>query len=129
MNSGMAFRGELLMRRAPEAVNCMGDGAQCRSRAAESSFLDILEPLVPARFFLTREEAQNYLGRSVVNTPAGPKIGFTPDLYQKIQETIDQPRLILRRLTTLEMERLMGWPDGHTLVRGFRRLHAKRTKS
>jgi hypothetical protein len=129
MNSGMAWRGELLMRRAPEAVNCMGEGAQCRNRAVESSFLDIVEPLVPARFFLTREEAMNYLGRSVVKTGPGIKNGFTPDLHQAIQETIDQQRLILRRLTTLEMERLMGWPDGHTLVPGFRRLHAKHTSS
>jgi hypothetical protein len=107
----------------------MGEGAQCRSRAVESSFLGIVEPLVPARFFLTREEATNYLGRSVVTTDSGIKNGFTPDLHQSILDTIDQPRLILRRLTTLEMERLMGWPDGHTLVLGFRRLHAKHTSS
>jgi hypothetical protein len=125
----MAWRGELLMRRASEAVNCMGEGAQCRSRAVESSFLDIVEPLAPARFFLTREEAMNYLGRSVVKTDSGVKNGFTPDLHQAILDTIDQPRLILRRLTTLEMERLMGWPDGHTLVPGFRRLHVKHTSS
>lgn len=128
MNSGMAWRGELLMRRASEAVNCMGDGAQCRNRAVESSYLDILEPIAPARFFLTRDEAKNYLGRSVVTGPSGEKNGFTPDLHRKILATIDQQLLILRRLTTLEMERLQGWPDGHALVRGFRRLHIRRTK-
>jgi len=127
MGSGMAWRGELWMHRASEAVNCMGEGAQCPSRAVESSFLDIVEPVVPARFFLTHGEATNYLGRSVTTSASGTKIGFTPDLYQMILETIDQRRLILRRLTTLEMERLMGWPDGHTMVRGFRRLHVKTT--
>lgn len=125
----MAWRGELLMRRASEAVNCMGEGAQCRNRAVASSYLDIVEPVVPARFFLTREEATNYLGRSVVTTEHGVKNGFTPDLHQMILDTIDRQLLHLRRLTTLEMERLMGWPDGHALVKGFRRLHAKSTNS
>jgi hypothetical protein len=105
----------------------MGDGAQCRSRAVGSSYLDIVEPVVPARYFLTVAEAKNYLGRSVVTTENGIKNGFTPDLHQLILQTIDQQLLSLRQLTTLEMERLMGWPDGHTLVRGFRRLHAKST--
>jgi hypothetical protein len=121
----MAWRGELWMHRASEAVNCMGEGAQCPKRAVEFSFLDIVEPVVPARFFLTRAEATNYLGRSVIPSANGTRIGFTPDLHQMILDTIDQQRLILRRLTTLEMERLMGWPDGHTLVLGFRRLHVK----
>ncbi len=129
MSSGMAWRGELWMHRASEAVNCMGEGAQCPSRAVEFSFSDIVEPVVPARFFLTPEEATNYLGRSVTTSASGTKIGFTPDLHQMILDTINQQRLTLRRLTTVEMERLMGWPDGHTLVPGFRRLHVKTTSS
>ena len=43
--------------------------------------------------------------------------GLTAERGTHLQTYIAQPNLAVRRLTPLECERLMGWPDNHTLHR------------
>ena len=61
---------------------------------------------------------------SLTTTP--PAVATT----EKEQDMTDtpHPRLVVRRLTPIECERLMGWPDNHTLYRADGKMNSDSTR-
>ncbi len=63
--------------------------------------------------------------RSEHSTTSGTTVGQpTPSPSHRATSS-----LLVRRLTPLECERLMGWPDGHTIVPGWKSAGSRRTSA
>lgn len=113
-------------------------GSECRSdddgcSSSLSTLTDILTPTAPERFSLSARAAEGIIRRSgkrgrklpeeldaALTSLArrSPASGANRPVDQL--ETNTTTSSTVRRLTPLECERLMGWPDGWTLVREWR---------
>jgi hypothetical protein len=100
--SGMAWRGEFWTRDFSESPK---GGVGCL-------LLQVLEPTAPARYFLSAKAAKGILER------ANRRGKLLPPLLQEALQALAtgmETSQQVRRLTPMETERLMGWPDGWTV--------------
>ena len=121
-NSGMAWDTGSLTLATSE---CRSADGECSS--SESRLADVLEPSAPQRFYLSARAAAGILRRAskrgrelpadldaALRTLSAPAIRAAEGTTQTAS-----PTQSVRRLTPTECERLMGWPDGHTIVTGW----------
>jgi hypothetical protein len=88
----------------------------CRSVERVSSLWDLMRQTAPRRFFMSVTAALGILRRMDRRQRSLPVA-----LRMALEASAAGDSTQIRRLTPLETERLMGWPDHHTLVRGWRR--------
>ena len=118
--------------------------SECRSAdgacsSSETRLADVLEPSAPPRFYLSARAAAGILRRASKRgreLPSGlasalrrlarssPLSAITAGPSELRTSTGDTSNSV-RRLTPVECERLMGWPDGHTIVTGWRKTLAQ----
>jgi hypothetical protein len=107
------------------------NGSECRSVAGEcssspSTLADILTPTAPDRFSLSARAAAGIMRRSAKRgrrLPAELEVALESlehslpaSLRTSRKPTSDTSSWTVRRITPVEGERLMGWPDGHTIA-------------
>jgi site-specific DNA-cytosine methylase len=126
----MAYRGELWTLATSESP----------SDAVECSLSQVLNPTAPARFSLSAKAASGILrraGRRGKVLPAALETALESLAHSQQESTDSQmesksffkdtsassERMAgqsVRRLTPTECERLMGWPDGWTISKGWK---------
>ena len=87
-------------------------GAHPNSYNGQDAYNDMLIPFVKAKRAQTDTDDETW----EPDRPA-PTLNAFDQGDTRTTTTIVQPDLAVRRLTPLECERLMGWPDNHTLHR------------
>jgi|GEM_PF-4007238 len=128
---------------------CRSDDEGCSSSV--STLASILQDSVPPRFFLSARAAAGILRRATKRGRELPPAlmsaltslaSTTPPLPSASGSQAHRPEPSadattshpttsspsVRRLTPIETERLMGWPDGHTIVTGWQ-ARSTRTKA
>jgi site-specific DNA-cytosine methylase len=139
-NSGMAWDTGCSTLATSE---CRSADGECSS--SESRLADVLEPSAPPRFYLSARAAAGILRRaSKRGRMLPPELemaltglstghasyptetafalthwGLTHDEPDRSVTSLATNGPSVRRLTPTECERLMGWPDGHTIVEGW----------
>ena len=132
-NSGMAWRGAPSMLAISALHN---DEGASSSFATVTTLSRVLEPNAPRRFSLSAKAAAGILrranrrgktlpeslrmaleqleqsSRELIAEPEPPKTNFSSGTATENPPSI-------RRLTPVETERLMGWPDGWTIVESW----------
>jgi hypothetical protein len=114
---------------------CPSDGDGCSS--SPSTLADILTPTAPDRFSLSARAAAGIMRRSAkrgrrlpaeldaalaslaeVQTALSPNVSGGPEMQARhsTPDVPSPPSWTVRRITPVEGERLMGWPDGHTIA-------------
>jgi len=125
-NSGMVWRGACWTRNTSESPK----------GAVVSSLWQVLDQTVPAKYFLSAKAAAGILRRTLKRKHGQKLPPMLTDVLSQIstqanQDGVSGPRTPqggtsswARRMTPVECERLMGWPDGWTVSpqwRGKRR--------
>jgi hypothetical protein len=107
---------------------CPSDGDACSS--SPSTLADILTPTAPDRFSLSARAAAGIMRRSAKRGRRLPaelevalnQLGPSPSEGTEASSPTDRTpgptssSWTVRRITPVEGERLMGWPDGHTIA-------------
>ena len=128
-NSGMVFRGEVLMH----------DSSESPRDAVEYSLSRVLEATAPERFFLSAKAAVGILRRAgrrgkklpdTLNEALTSLALSSPDTTRELPVPLKtgNSSSLVRRLTPVECERLMGWPDGWTVPDQAQRAPRSRRK-
>lgn len=111
---------------------CPSDDDGCSS--SPSTLADILTPTAPARFSLSERAAAGIMRRSAKRGRRLPaeleaalgQLAASPSADTAASSPTDRTpgptssSWTVRRITPVEGERLMGWPDGHTIAHGRR---------
>lgn len=116
LNSGMAWDTGFSTLATSE---CRSADGECSS--SESRLTDVLEPSAPQRFYLSARAAKGILRRAEKRGRSLPAELDTALRALAANDTTPTPtptptRLSVRRITPTEAERLMGWPEGHTIL-------------
>ena len=109
--SGMASRGGFLMQGILESRT--QDDAYLLS-PQETRLSKILDRNAARRFFLTARARAGILRRATKY-----RRGIRTDLYEALSRPEETTEI--RRLTPTECERLMGWPDGWTIAKNWKK--------
>ena len=119
---GIASAGGCLM----PATGVLPSGAgESLSLPLEIPLLAVLEPIAPQRFCLSAKAAAGILARAQRKGKRLP--AALQEALQLVAADFKPQAALVRRLSPLECERLMGWPDGWTLSAGWIPLGRKRT--
>ena len=120
--SGMAWRTGSSMHAITASLS-EGDESSSWPR---TRLADVLEPSAPPRFSLSPRAASGILRRAAKRgreLPPALSSALSSLAKGRASDTTTPMTTSssVRRLTPTECERLMGWPDGHTIVPGWRR--------
>ena len=137
-NSGMAWRTGLSTLATSESRNAADGSSSSECECVMTTLTDVLLPTAPPRYSLSARAAAGILRRASKRGRALPEqlhqalttLAASSPLTQPTpsrqrqeaqNETTSPSSWTVRRLTPTECERLMGWPDGHTIVTGWKR--------
>jgi hypothetical protein len=126
-NSGMAWRTGFSTLATSECPSAADESSSLVCAARPTTLTDILQPTAPPRFSLSARAAQGILRRASrrgreLPTALAEALRSLSDATQEVRPGMDGTPLTpsVRRLTPVECERLMGWPDGWTVATAWR---------
>ena len=124
------------MHNTPECLNEGGESSSSACVSVMTTLTDVLQPSAPDRYSLSARAASGIIRRSAKRGRKLPGELHTAltQLAHSQQESTASPMeckssckdtssqaWTVRRLTPTECERLMGYPDGHTVVPRWKR--------